>query len=153
MPSTHSLLDALTQDYPAITLEAGDHFEWQPSRTTIVYDLDDPLFEARLLHEFGHALLKHSSYERDIDLIARERDAWQTARLELAPTYGVDIPGDIIHHDMDTYRDWLHARSTCPYCGSNGIQIKKRDYKCVTCLKTWRVNEARTCSLRRYRLT
>jgi hypothetical protein len=153
MHSTHTLIETLAEAYPAFTLEASDHFEWQPSNATILYDLDDPLFEARLLHELGHATLGHSSYDRDVDLIAMERDAWQIARMELAPRFNVAIPGEAIHHDMDTYREWLHARSTCPHCGSNGIQIKKRDYKCVTCLKTWRVNEARTCSLRRYRLT
>lgn len=153
MPSTHSLLERAGQAFPALTFAAGERFEWQPATSTIVYDPDDPLFEARLLHEIGHAQLKHTSYERDIDLIAMERDAWQTARMELAARFSVDIPGDAIHHDMDTYRDWLHERSTCPHCGSSGIQIKKREYKCVTCRKTWRVNEARSCALRRYRLT
>lgn len=151
MPSTHTLLDSLVAAHPDITFRSGERFEWQPSTTTVVYDLDDAHFDAHLLHELGHALLKHDAYERDIDLIAMEREAWQSARLELAPKFNVDIPGDIIHHDMDTYRDWLHERSTCPHCGSSGIQIKKREYKCVTCLKTWRVNEARTCSLRRYK--
>ncbi len=153
MPSTHSLLESAELAFPALTFTAGDRFEWQPKSSVVTYDLDDPLFEPRLLHEIGHATLKHHSYERDIDLIAMERDAWQAARMELASRFGVEIPGDIIHHDMDTYRDWLHERSTCPHCGSNGIQIKKREYKCVTCLQTWRVNEARNCQLRRYRLT
>lgn len=152
MHSTHPLLDSLLLAHPELTFRAGEAFEWQPTTATIVYDPEDPQFNAHLLHELGHALLKHDSYDRDIDLIAMERDAWQLARLELAPRFKVDIPGTIIHHDMDTYRDWLHERSTCPHCGSTGIQIKKRDYKCVTCLKMWRVNEARTCSLRRYKL-
>ncbi|MES2876360.1 MAG: hypothetical protein V4678_02715 [Patescibacteria group bacterium] len=153
MPSTVLLLDTVSAEFTEVTFRAGDSFEWQPSESTIVYDPEDPHFEPRLLHEIGHSLLKHRSYDRDIDLIAMERDAWQTARLDLAQRFGVNVPGDIIHHDMDSYRDWLHARSTCPHCSSNGIQIKKREYKCVTCLQTWRVNEARSCSLRRYRLT
>lgn len=151
MPSTPTLLDTVIEKYPAITFTAGESFEWKPSKSEIIYDPDDPLHDSRLLHEIGHAQLKHSSYDRDIDLIAMERDAWQAARMELSPQLGVDIPGEIIHHDMDTYRDWLHERSTCPHCASNGIQIKKQEYKCVTCLGTWRVNEARSCALRRYR--
>lgn len=151
MPSTPSLIESLEAAYPHITFQGGEQFEWQPKNATIVYDHDDPLFEARLLHEVGHATLKHATYDRDIDLIAMERDAWQVAKMELAPKVSVAIDGDIIHHDMDTYRDWLHARSTCPHCGSTGLQIKKHEYKCVTCLKTWRVNEARTCQLRRWR--
>lgn len=152
MPSTPSLIKQATRRYPALHFASGERFEWQPATATIVYDESDPHFEARLLHEIGHATLGHTSYERDIDLIACERDAWQSARLELSETFDVSIPGEVIHHDMDSYRDWLHARSTCPHCESNGIQIAKREYKCVTCLKTWRVNEARTCQLRRYRL-
>jgi hypothetical protein len=152
MPSTLPLLDTLKREHPDISFEHGDHFEWQPSTRTILYDPEDSFFEAHLLHEVSHALLNHTDYERDIDLIAMERDAWQMAKVELAPNYGVSVTGDILHHDMDTYRDWLHARSLCPHCGSNGIQIKKREYKCVTCLKTWKVNEARTCQLRRFKL-
>lgn len=151
MPSTHPLLDSVVQAHPEISFQSGERFEWQPGATTIMYDLDDPAFNAHLLHELGHALLDHDNYERDIDLIAMERDAWQMARLELATRFGIEISGDIIHNDMDTYRNWLHERSTCPHCGSSGIQIRKHEYKCVTCLKTWRVNEARTCSLRRYK--
>lgn len=152
MPSTHPLLDRTSMDFADITFEPGERFEWRPTSRTVIYDPDDPFFEAHLLHEIGHAVLGHSEYDRDIDLIAMERDAWQHARLELAPRYQANITADILHHDMDTYREWLHARSTCPHCQSNGIQIKKREYKCVTCRKTWRVNEARSCQLRRYRI-
>lgn len=152
MPSTNSLPERLKNDYKSFHFEAGDTFEWNPVESIIVYDVDDPYSDSRLLHEVSHAILKHQSYERDIDLIAMERDAWQYARMELAPYYDTLIEGDIIHRDMNTYRDWLHNRSTCPYCGSNGIQTKKIQYQCVTCRKSWQVNEARTCSLRRYKL-
>lgn len=151
MPSIPSLIEAIEAAYPAITFETGDHFAWHPEDTKVTYDRDDPHLNARLLHEVGHAKLEHASYDRDIDLIAMERDAWQTARLDLAPLFDVIIEGDIIHQDMDTYRDWLHGRSTCPHCGSNGIQTKKRAYTCVTCRESWRVNEARSCALRRYK--
>lgn len=153
MPSTPSLIDRLSERYPAFRFTAGDRFEWQPETSAILFDIDDPLFEARLLHELGHATLGHKTYDRDIDLIAMERDAWQVARMELGPEFSVVIDGDTIHHDMDTYRDWLHARSTCPHCESTGIQIRKAEYQCVTCRKHWRVNEAKHCQLRRYKLT
>jgi hypothetical protein len=152
MPSMSALLDRLKAEYDSYTFIAGDSFAWNPTDHTITYDSDDPLFEARLLHELAHALLEHSEYVRDIDLIAMERDAWQKAKMELGHRYEVQINGDVVHHDMDTYRDWLHARSTCPHCGSNGIQVKHSIYRCVTCLKEWKVNEARMCQLRRYRL-
>jgi len=150
MPSTDSLIDTLRHAHGDITFVAGEHFEWSPSKRTITYDPDDAYLDAHLLHELGHALLGHSGYERDIDLIAMERDAWQKAKVELADMYGVPFAGEIVHHDMDTYRDWLHERSTCPHCDSSGIQVAKHEYKCVTCRKKWRVNEARSCQLRRY---
>lgn len=152
MPSTNSLPETLKNDYKAFHFELGENFEWSPPTATITYVVEDPYADSRLLHELSHAILKHQSYDRDIDLIAMERDAWQYARMELAPYYKVVIESDIIHHDMNTYRDWLHGRSTCPYCNSNGIQTKKLEYQCVTCRKSWHVNEARTCSLRRYKL-
>ena len=152
MPSTQPLLERIQADFADIGFVAGERFEWQPAKRTVIYDRDDPFFDAHLLHELGHAVLGHADYDRDIDLITMERDAWQHARLELSPRYGVAIPSDILHYDMDTYRDWLHARSTCPACSSNGIQIKQRQYKCVTCRNVWKVNEARSCQLRRYKL-
>lgn len=152
MLSTPSLIDQLRSRYADITFTIGERFEWQPDTRTIVHDPDDPQHDAHLLHELAHALLGHATYDRDIDLIAMERDAWQEAKVKLARSYDVDVPGELVHHDMDTYRDWLHDRSTCPHCKSNGIQIAKREYKCVTCLKTWRVNEARSCQLKRFKL-
>ncbi len=153
MPSTPSLLERISEDFADLTFENGQHFEWQPDSRTVVYDIDDPYFDAHLLHEVSHAILNHTKYDRDIDLIAMERDAWQLAKVEMAERYGVRVPASILHYDMDTYRDWLHSRSTCPHCGSNGLQVKKREYRCVTCLRSWKVNEARSCALRRYRIT
>lgn len=154
MPSTNQpLLEKIERDNPELTFEPGEGFEWNPSTKTISYDLSDPHFDARLLHEISHALLDHHRYTRDIDLIAMERDAWRHARMELGPRYAVLVDGDIIHHDMDTYRDWLHERSTCPKCGSIGLETKKHTYRCLTCGHVWRVNEARTCALRRYDAT
>lgn len=153
MHSTTPLLDSVQTTFPSITFQAGEQFEWQPNESVIIYDPDDPEFDAHLLHEIGHATLKHSTYDRDIDLIAMERDAWHHARMRLGPQFQVAINGDTIHHAMDTYRDWLHQRSTCPHCNSSGLQMKRLEYKCVTCRKSWQVNEARSCRLRRHRLT
>lgn len=151
MHSIPSLISALEAENSDVKLKSGDSFEWRPTDRIILYDLSDPNFSSRLLHEISHAQLNHHKYERDIDLVAMERDAWQRARMELGPRYSVVVDSDIIHHDMDTYREWLHERSTCPFCQSNGLQVKKREYRCITCQKSWRVNEGRTCSLRRYK--
>lgn len=132
---------------------SGDHFKWSPSSREIVYDPAAENSQAHILHELAHALLGHCDYDRDIQLIAIERDAWQYAQETLSSDYAVTITDDIIQDSLDTYRDWLHARSTCPGCQTTGLQDKKYHYRCVACGHKWRVNDARICGLRRHSLT
>lgn len=150
MPLTKKLLKKLQVSYPELSFVPGEEFRWLPSTSEIEYTLDDPLADARLLHEVSHALLGHKTYKRDIELIAIERDAWGYAKTHLGPLFSIIIPVSVIDDDMDTYRDWLHSRSICPSCGANGIQMAQREYKCVACLQKWRVNSAIGCELRRY---
>jgi hypothetical protein len=149
MPSTTSLVTKLTQDHPEITFTAGDEFRWSPSDATILYDIHNR-DDASLLHELAHALLHHATYTKDIELIEMERDAWNYALTQLASRYTVTISDEQIQGSLDTYRDWLHARSTCPHCKATGVQVKQHQYKCLACHTNWRVNEARVCALRRY---
>lgn len=149
MQLTASLLRNLRHDLPKVHFTKGEAFKWSPEAATISYHPDDPHGAERLLHEVAHAQLGHSSYGRDIELIGIERDAWQHARTQLAERYGVTIAIDTIEDDLDTYRDWLHARSTCPQCSANGLQTAKREYTCVACRHIWRVNQAISCRLRR----
>ncbi len=149
-PSTDSLISQLAADFPDIAFKSKDTFEWDASTATVLYDPTDTLYAERTLHEVSHAALKHTSYDKDIDLIAMEREAWQLAKTSLGPKYNVNIAADVIEDDLDTYRDWLHARSTCPSCEATGIQVKKQGYRCVSCQASWRVNEARICALRRH---
>lgn len=81
-----------------------------------------------------------------------ERDAWNRAKTQLGPQYAVDIKDSAIEQALDSYRDWLHARSTCPNCTATGFQTKKQHYSCLACGEKWRVNEARLCGLKRYSL-
>ncbi len=148
MPSTRSLADKLALRYPDILFCADDEFRWSPTEQTIFYrEEDDPSF---LLHELAHALLGHATYARDMELVDIERDAWVYAKNILAYQYDIEIEEDDIQDGLDTYREWLHARSTCPNCRSTGVQVKKRSYRCVACHTSWRVNDARVCALRRY---
>lgn len=150
MPTSDSLFDTISAAYPDITFEAGAEFRWSPQTRTITYVLEDPLFTARLLHEVAHAQLAHAAYQRDIELIALERDAWQHARATLAPQFNTVIDGDIIEDDLDTYRDWLHARSSCPACHATGIQTGDKEYTCIACRTVWTVNQAIGCGLKRH---
>jgi len=152
MPSIHSLLALLKADYPHLSFQTGSDFHWDHSSQTITYkDAGaDPHGPAQLLHEVAHGLLEHQGYTRDIELIGKERDAWSYAVTQLAPHYDVVIDNDIITTTMDSYRDWLHARSTCPKCQATGVETAKQYYSCPACRHRWRVNEARICGLKRY---
>lgn len=149
-PLTSSVLPKVIDKCPGIKFEPGDKCAWNP-RTKTVYYHDGPDEIWGLLHEVGHALLGHDQYRRDIELLGFERDAWQRAA-SLAEELGLQLPADIIEEYLDTYRDWLHARSTCVDCGQTGIQTAARHYSCPHCQAKWSVNDARTCALRRYRL-
>jgi len=149
MPSIDSLLPKLIADFPEITFLPGPRFSWSPSKKTVFYDESEPSDVALLLHELSHGLLGHQSYAKDVELLAMEASAWGKAR-ELAADYKVKIDPNQREDHLDTYRDWLHDRSTCPSCQATGYQTKKDTYTCVACGQTWRVNEARLCGLKRY---
>jgi hypothetical protein len=149
MPSTLSLLPKLEKDYPQLVFAPGERFAWSPDAQTVFYDKSDLTNTSLLLHELAHGLLGHHDYSKDIELITMETEAWDKA-LELATRYSVDITDETVQDTLDTYREWLHARSTCPECEATGYQSGKSEYTCVACAHAWRVNEARICALRRY---
>lgn len=150
MQSMNSLLSKLKLDHPDLKFNPSEDFSWSHKEQAIHYvEGDNPEY---LLHELAHASLGHAGYERDIDLLKMERDAWDLAASKLSRRYEVKISDDTVQDNLDTYRDWLHSRSTCPNCSSIGYQIKQSEYGCPACQVKWRVNEARTCSLRRYKV-
>ena len=154
MAKTSSPVAKLQKDNPNIRFKESDDFYWSPSDSTIHFaplrTHDDQL---TLLHEIAHAVLEHSHFDRDLDLIRIEREAWDYVRDTLGPRYGVSASEDDIEDMLDTYREWLHARSTCPECRLTGIQTDSSKYHCVGCGTNWRVNDARRCGLRRYSIT
>ena len=133
----------------SLTFTMGETFSWDHTACVITYcDAADDT-PALLLHEYSHALLRHTTYQRDIELIKIERAAWSTAQ-DLAKQYTITIEDDLIESSLDTYRDWLHQRSQCPQCQATGIQADDNTYTCPACHSLWTVNEARQCALRRY---
>lgn len=148
-----SLVTKLERDFPEFRFLPGNTFAWQPGKRTIRYDAASDDLSA-LLHETAHGQLGHHEYVRDVTLLKMEREAWQHAKDILGVKYGVVIVEDNIEEALDTYRDWLHARSTCPQCGATGLQTGREGrYKCPACSAAWRANEARACALRRYKIT
>mgnify|MGYP004417316260 CR=1 FL=1 len=151
MPSVSSLITQLTIDYPSISFQPAKEFRWSAEQQIIFIDPMVLHAEAFCLHELSHAILKHYRYNKDIDLVKLERDAWDYAQKTLSGKYNVTIPETVIQDNLDTYRDWLHARSSCPTCGASGVQSNRSDYHCIACGQNWQVNEARICALRRYK--
>ena len=149
MPLTPSLISKLKNDNPTLIFIEAEHFSWSAEESTISYRADDPHADALLLHEISHAHLEHADYSRDVELLRMEAAAWDAAK-ELANTYGSSVDEDTAEDNLDTYREWLHARSTCPACNATGYQTGRTAYACPACTHTWRVNEARSCRLQRY---
>src|SRR5690606_20435767 len=123
------LINKLSLDFPAISFAPGDTFSWSPDAGTVFYGDITPETSGLLIHELAHGLLGHRAYSRDVELLALESAAWEKAA-EIAPRYGVTITEDDMQDNLDTYREWMHARSTCPECEATGIQTGPKTYRC-----------------------
>ncbi|HET7320461.1 MAG TPA: hypothetical protein VFI84_02650 [Candidatus Saccharimonadales bacterium] len=148
-----ALLSQLKGLYPQLTFTAGNGFVWSPETGEIFYGEGRKGAKARwaLLHETGHALLGHKSYQADYELIRLEVAAWERAK-ELASQLDIKIDEDHIQDCLDTYRDWLYKRSICPGCSTKSLQQDDFTYyRCYNCHTTWRVTPSRFC--RAYRST
>lgn len=143
-------VNKLKGDYPQITFIASDVASWSAAANRISYKAKGGI-EAQwaLLHELSHSLLGHSSYSGDVELLLKEVAAWERA-CELAFAYKLKIEGYYIQDCLDTYRDWVHRRSSCPICDVQGVQQSERLYQCLNCQTAWRVSSHRFC--RPYRL-
>lgn len=152
MPHTESLLVRLAKEYTCYQFVSGTRYQWSAIHQTITYDTSSPINESFLLHELAHAILNHSNYSIDIKLLRQEGAAWYYAQTMLAPRYSLVIKGDTIDDCLESYREWIHKRSTCPVCSQAGLQVKSKIYTCMNCTYSWKVNDARQCQLRRLKL-
>jgi hypothetical protein len=144
------VLARLKRDLPDVSFVVSDSFYWSPKNNNIFYvDEDNDLNIWSLLHEASHALLEHKSYSSDLELLTLEVVAWDKAK-ELGNKMNIDIDEDHIQDCLDTYRDWLHQRSTCPSCSIACFQLNSNEYRCHNCYTAWKVSNSRFC--RPYRL-
>jgi ribosomal protein L37AE/L43A len=142
------LVEHLQADFGQFRFVKSAENRWSAPEKTIFYVKNDLV---GLLHELGHACLGHQQFTQDVELLHIERDAWEKAQ-EIGAIYGIKIGATQIEKAMDGYRDWLHARSTCPTCGQNGIQKHSSGhYRCPNCNTIWNTNDARKTALRRYK--
>ncbi len=150
MPSMNSLLARLTSDYPELRFTPDSRYAWAPETHTVHFNAEDH-DEILLLHELSHGILGHKSYQEDLSLVNMEAAAWEKAR-EISSKYGISISEEVINDNLNTYRDWMHARSTCPDCSASGYQSGAKEYTCPACTCRWQVNEARLCGLKRKKI-
>jgi hypothetical protein len=143
----NQLIRELASKFKHINFEAHTSFYWSPANKTIYYDkasLAQEQSSWSLLHELSHGLLKHTSYGSDYQLLECEVQAWQHAQ-KLAREFNIKIDTNHIEECLNTYRDWIYARSSCPVCHLNGLQPSKNNYKCLNCKTKWRVSKSRFC--------
>ena len=137
-------ISRLRHDFPDFRFVPGGQENWSPGSHTITYKKDEPLHRLKcgLLHELAHAQLGHQDYKSDFELLKMESQAWELAA-KLGRKYGVRISDEHIQNCLDTYRDWLHRRSTCPACGMHVLQSDAVSYHCFNCQTTWKVSSGR----------
>lgn len=148
-----TILNKLRAQFPELQFVSGNRFSWSPSKRQIIYKQKargDNVDIWSLLHEMGHALLDHHNFSSDFQLLSLEADAWAKAEI-LAVDFDQTISADHIQDCLDTYRDWLYQRSTCPSCTSTSLQTDSHTYNCFNCGTVWQVSSSRLC--RAYRRT
>jgi hypothetical protein len=141
---SENLVEKLSQDYPELKFKIGSQEHWSPKTQTITYNPSEPYekLSFALLHELAHAILEHNNYTSDFELLKLESEAWNLAA-KLGKSYAIDISEDHIQNCLDTYRDWLHRRSTCPKCGIHVMQKDVNSYGCYNCGASWHVSSGR----------
>lgn len=147
-----SLLSRIAADYPEYQFIESAHFSWHAGKKHVSYkkSSENTLHNMfSLLHELGHAILGHKDFTHDIQLLQLEAAAWGQAR-SLAGRYGLRLDEDYVQDCLDTYRDWLHLRATCPTCFARSLQTSAKRYRCFNCQTEWQVSRSRLC--RPYRL-
>lgn len=144
----NDLVEKLKDDFPSLSFVAGTRAYWSPEQQQVFYRVTTGSKEQAkmwaLLHEVGHAVLAHKSYTTDIDLLRKEVEAWAKAE-ELAVVYGSTIDNTYAQDCLETYRQWLFKRSTCPSCGARGVQNTEKEYICLNCEMHWSVSTSRFC--------
>jgi len=144
MAEYSDFIKQIRRDYPSLKFQKGPQEHWSPRTNTITYNPKQPLRDLRysVLHELAHAQLDHTTYSSDFELLKLESLAWAEAA-RIGRRYDVRISSDHIQNCLDTYRDWLHRRSTCPTCGAHALQKDANHYQCFNCQRVWRVSSGR----------
>ena len=126
-----TFLAKIKSDHPEFNFRRGKRFSFRPPKTIIVgpSEKDDELL---LLHELGHAMSGHKTFNTGAERLKMEREAWEKAR-ELASSYGVEFDDSLAEAELDTYRDWLDKKTRCKKCGLTCYQTPDGVIHCPRC--------------------
>ena len=141
-----NLIDRLRQDYPQFRFVPGEVDCWSARLGQVTYS--QPVSAFDLLHEVGHALAGHQTYDLDIELLHLEVEAWQLAK-KLGRRYRLRIGRHYIQAHLQTYKDWLRRRALCPACDLVSLQAASGLYICPNCNQSWRVPKCPQAAVRR----
>ncbi len=142
MTSMEEFISILEQDFPDISFRQGSDFHFHPP-TTVFYPDPTPTeytkneLKLLLLHEIGHANLHHKNYKSAVDLLQMEAAAWEEAKNN-SKKYHIPWNEDFKDDRLDSYRDLLHKKSSCPRCRLNGYySTRDQLYHCPNCNHSW----------------
>jgi len=131
-------IDELKSLYPQFKFISSIRFKYRPPKSIyVVYGEDN--FALQTLHELGHALCKHENYQTLVERLKIESEAWERAKqvVSLHPEwlkkYQIKYDSDFAESQLDTYRDWLHAKTLCPNCGLTRYQTPNGRFHCPHC--------------------
>ena len=142
------LITNLRRDYPNLQFSEGAAFYWSPQTNQVFYNpkpKNTKYAQLSILHELAHAILGHTNYTSDFELLQLEMFAWERAK-DLGKKYMVDVDDNYIQDCLDSYRDWLYKRSICPACANKSAQDDNMTYyQCFNCHSRWRVATSKFC--------
>ena len=137
--------------FPQFEFQSGDTFRWSPTTNTIVYDgarVATGSGLMALLHEISHAVLGHSNYQWDVQLLRMEAEAWEKTEV-ICRDEEIHFDSNQMQDCLESYRQWIYQRSLCPNCNNTGIQQSSDEYACVLCDKHWGVPASQVCRITR----
>ena len=143
MADLAALIDYLQKTYPSVHFAYAKRFKYHYKNRVFLENPEKSttpptFFALSTLHELGHALCKHKDYTTGVSRLKIEREAWErakTAYLKLPSNLKSAFPWDenYVESSLDTYRIWLHQKSTCKNCGLTCYQTPDGVYHCPRC--------------------
>ncbi len=131
-----AFLKELQENYPNFVFKPGHKFLFRPKKTIYYIEANDN-FRLLLLHELAHALLEHFSFDRSLERLEIERDAWEKTQ-KLCVIYNIPFDEKLAESELNTYRDWVHQKTLCKTCGLTCLEVSSESLYCPFCQKTYK---------------